>query len=64
MAADELMPSHRSHRTPKSGPTMRKKSEIDKKKRGISVNKQKNPKVVTTSPLFINVFGEFLCLLR
>ena len=45
MAADELMPSHRSHRTPKSGPTARKKSELDKKKRGISVDKQKNLKV-------------------
>ncbi|CAA0172743.1 unnamed protein product [Arabidopsis thaliana] len=44
MAADELMPSHRSHRTPKSGPTARKKSELDKKKRGISVDKQKNLK--------------------
>ncbi|EOA39223.1 hypothetical protein CARUB_v10012207mg [Capsella rubella] len=44
MAADELMPSHRSHRTRKAGPTMRKKSEIDKKKRGISDTKQNNPK--------------------
>ncbi|CAL9213962.1 unnamed protein product [Arabidopsis halleri] len=42
MAADELMPSHRSHRTPKSGPTARKKSEQDKKKRGIEVNKTPN----------------------
>ncbi|CAH2038734.1 unnamed protein product [Thlaspi arvense] len=44
MAGDELMPPQRSHRTRKSGPTMRKKSEIDKKKRGVSDNKQQNPR--------------------
>ncbi|RID48923.1 LOW QUALITY PROTEIN: hypothetical protein BRARA_I05396 [Brassica rapa] len=44
MAADELMRTHKSHRAPKSGRTMKKKSENDKKKRGISDNKQQNPK--------------------
>ncbi|XP_019098866.1 PREDICTED: ribosome biogenesis protein bms1-like [Camelina sativa] len=44
MAADELMPSHRSHRTRQAGPTMKKKSAIDKMKRGIPITKQKNPK--------------------
>ena len=45
MAADELMPTHKSHRAPKSGRTMKKKSETDKKKRGVSDNKKQNPKV-------------------
>ncbi|KAF2587773.1 hypothetical protein F2Q70_00042028 [Brassica cretica] len=44
MAADELMATHKSHRAPKSGPTMKKKSENDKKKSGVSDNKQQNPK--------------------
>ncbi|KAH0905795.1 hypothetical protein HID58_037622 [Brassica napus] len=44
MAADDLMSSQKSHRTRKSGPTMRKKSEIDKKKRGVADNKQPNPR--------------------
>ncbi|CAN6902885.1 unnamed protein product, partial [Brassica oleracea] len=44
MAADELMPTHKSHRNPKSGPTMKKKSENDKKKRGVPDNKQQNPR--------------------
>ncbi|XP_009118525.1 ribosome biogenesis protein BMS1 homolog [Brassica rapa] len=44
MAADELMPTHKSHRAPKSGRTMKKKSETDKKKRGVSDNKKQNPK--------------------
>ncbi|KAL0812654.1 hypothetical protein Bca101_069097 [Brassica carinata] len=44
MAADDLMSSQKSHRMRKSGPTMRKKSEIDKKKRGVADNKQPNPR--------------------
>ncbi|KAG2260227.1 hypothetical protein Bca52824_079521 [Brassica carinata] len=45
-AADELMSSHKSHRAPKSGPTAKKKSENDRKKRGIRVsdNKERNPR--------------------
>ncbi|KAJ4895376.1 P-loop containing nucleoside triphosphate hydrolases superfamily protein [Raphanus sativus] len=45
MGADELVPSHMSHRAPTAGPTMEKKSEIDKKKRGVvSDKKQQNPR--------------------
>ncbi|ESQ36240.1 hypothetical protein EUTSA_v10006612mg [Eutrema salsugineum] len=44
MAADELMPSHRSHKARQAGPSMRKKSENDKKKRGVSDTKQQNPR--------------------
>ena len=40
MAADELTSSHRAR---KAGSTMKKKSENDKKKRGVSDNKQPNP---------------------
>ncbi|KAL0732407.1 hypothetical protein Bca4012_008616 [Brassica carinata] len=45
-AADELMSSHKSHRAPKSGPTAKKKSENDRKKRGVRVsdNKERNPR--------------------
>ena len=51
MAADELMPTHKSHRNPKSGPTMKKKSENDKKKRGVPDNKQQNPRVTPSQSL-------------
>ncbi|CAH8391677.1 unnamed protein product [Eruca vesicaria subsp. sativa] len=48
MAAKESMPSHKSHRAPKSGPTLKKKAENDKKKRGVvSDNKQPNPRAFT-----------------
>lgn len=59
MAADEQ--SHKSHRAPTTGPTMEKKSEIDKKKRGVvSDKKQQNPRVSPSqSHLLIKV--SFLC---
>lgn len=60
MGADELVPSHMSHRAPTAGPTMEKKSEIDKKKRGVvSDKKQQNPRV-SPSHLLINVSKSFL----
>lgn len=55
MAADDLMSSQKSHRTPKSGPTARKKSEIDKKKRGVANNKQPNPRVSSDSNFFLRI---------
>lgn len=61
MAADELVPSHKSHRAPTSGPTMEKKSEIDKKKRGVvSDKKQQNPRV-SPSHLLLTSLRVFLC---
>ncbi|CAA7026396.1 unnamed protein product [Microthlaspi erraticum] len=43
-AGDELLGPQRSHRARKSGPTMRKKTEKDKKKRGVTDTKQRNPR--------------------
>ncbi|CAN8311472.1 unnamed protein product [Cochlearia groenlandica] len=44
MAVEEFTPPQRSHRARKSGPTMKKKTEKDKKKRGVTDNKQRNPR--------------------
>eukprot|EP00249_Psilotum_nudum_P026648 c33049_g1_i1 orf=102-575(+) len=41
--------SHKQHRAAKSGSTARKKEKVGKRKRGLSTEKEKNPKAFTFS---------------
>lgn len=60
--------SHKSHRSRQSGPTAKKKSKSDKKKKGASDENQKqhNPKVLPFFSIFLIIFCSYIvmCLVR